>query len=99
MLELLWIQYQSLLLQITWEKNGILINDNVPKYLITSEGSLVIREVSTEDEGNYTCVAHNSFFTRMTQPAKLFVYSEYLSSVSEQICSVKSRETACVLKS
>ena len=48
----------------------------MPKYLITSEGALVVREVTSADEGNYTCVAKNNFFTRVTQPAKLYVYSE-----------------------
>ncbi|XP_067936377.1 netrin receptor UNC5C-like isoform X2 [Watersipora subatra] len=61
---------------IFWKKNNVRIDaESYPsKYLVTSEGSLVISDVNAQDEGNYTCVADNEFFTRSTEPAKLHVY-------------------------
>ncbi|KAF6017051.1 UNC5C [Bugula neritina] len=61
---------------IFWKKNGVRIDDeNDPKYLVTSEASLVISEVTKADEANYTCVAYNDIFTRESNPARLYVFT------------------------
>ncbi|XP_067952111.1 netrin receptor UNC5A-like isoform X1 [Watersipora subatra] len=61
---------------IFWKKNNVRIDtESYPsKYSVTTGGSLVISNVNAQDEGNYTCVADNEFFTRSTEPAKLHVY-------------------------
>jgi len=64
-------------------------DENDPKYLVTSEGSLVIREVTKADEANYTCVAYNDLFTRATDPARLYVFSMFNSSLLENRIELK----------
>lgn len=46
----------------TWRKDGIVIGPGGKRF-ITENGNLIIRQISRDDEGVYTCVAKNQYGT------------------------------------
>ena len=65
--------------EIHWMKDGRVIAEDDPNYIVTSEGHLILVAARREDTGNYTCVAENVAGKRFSNPAEITIYGELLS--------------------
>jgi len=55
-------------------KDGVVLDpDNDPKYFVTQDDYLIIRTSTTEDSGNFTCVARNIAAKRKSHNASVRV--------------------------
>lgn len=64
---------------ISWIRDGQQIDPKRdPNYIITADGHLLIAQTRLNDMGNYSCAAQNIASTRISEPALLTVYGEYL---------------------
>jgi netrin receptor unc-5 len=57
---------------VYWLKDNLILETN-KRVLISHEGSLLINEVRSKDEGNYTCIAENQAGKRVSDSAKLSI--------------------------
>ena len=62
---------------VYWLKNGLAIEKNSQRILVSHEGSLLINEVRMSDTGNYTCVAENRAGKRVSDSAQLTVTGKF----------------------
>ncbi|VVC43054.1 Hypothetical protein CINCED_3A018710 [Cinara cedri] len=57
---------------VSWQKNGEPMPlDSKKRWYIEEPGNLVIRDVNSEDDGSYTCIASNLAGTRKSKPIML----------------------------
>ena len=63
--------------QLEWLHNGTEIKDAGNKYFKVSGRVLAIPFVGEKDQGNYTCIAKNSFGSVASYYSKVKIYCEY----------------------
>ena len=63
--------------QLKWLHNGTEIKDGGNKYFKVSRRVLAIPFVGEKDQGNYTCIAKNSFGSVASYYSKVKIYCEY----------------------
>ncbi|XP_050532372.1 roundabout homolog 2-like [Daktulosphaira vitifoliae] len=57
---------------VTWHKNGEpMPEDDKNRWIVEGNGNLIIRDVRSEDDGSYTCVASNAAGIRKSKPVLL----------------------------
>ena len=66
-----------------WFKNGIEVNTT---YISTSSHSsqMILRDISIDDAGNYTCFSRNVVGNVSTQSTNIIVYSEFININANQ---------------
>ncbi|KAK6313102.1 hypothetical protein J4Q44_G00164490 [Coregonus suidteri] len=78
------VQAEPPMLFVNWTKDGNNLNlDNVPGWMVNSEGSVFIATANDDAVGMYTCTAYNSYGTMgQSEPTKVILQDPPSFSVS-----------------